>query len=188
MWNHIRKLAALCCCMLLTFCACGKQKIDPAQITERYLDRSFSAQYTVTTHAGFYSEYRLECRYEDGTSRVTILQPESVAGICGVLDGKTARLQYEDVSLDALLPEVAGYAPMDVLHMLVTQLCTAQNAIYGNAQDHITVEYRELLTDGSESLKVITLHPETLDLLAAECYLDGSLVLALHMESLVWDS
>ncbi len=188
MTKKIRSLAVLCCCALLTLCACGKQKIDPGQIAEQYLDRAFSAQYTVTTHAGFYSEYRLDCRYENGVSRVTILQPESVAGICGILDGENAVLQYEDVSLDTLLPEVSGYAPVDVLHVLVTQLCNDQGASYGMEQDRVTVEYRTLLPDGTESLKLITLHPETLDLLAAECYLDGSLILTLYMETLNWDS
>ena len=149
---------------------------------------NFSAQYAVTTHAGFYTEYRLDCRYENGISRITIVKPESVAGICGVLDGENAVLQYEDVALDALLPQVSGYAPMDVLHVLVTQLSAVQGTAYGMETDQITVEYRSLLPNGSESLKLITLHPETLDLMTAECYLDDSLILTLHMENLNWDS
>lgn len=188
MKKHIGRLALFCCCMLLTFCACDRQKVDPERIAQRYLNHDFSAQYAVTTHAGFYTEYRLDCRYENGISRVTIIKPESVAGICGVLDGENAVLQYEDVALDALLPQVSGYAPMDVLHVLVTQLSAVQGTAYGMETDQITVEYRSLLPDGSESLKLITLHPETLDLMTAECYLDDSLILTLHMENLNWDS
>ena len=76
---------------------------------------------------------------------------------------------------------------MDVLHVVVSQLCDPQGAVYGAEQERVTVEYRTLLQDGKESLKLITLHPETLDLVAAECYLDGSLILTLHMDALSWD-
>lgn len=187
MTKKICRLAVFCC-VLLTFCGCGKQKIDPEQIARRYEASAFSAQYTVTTHAGFYSEYRLDCRYENGVSRVAIVQPESVAGICGIVDGENAVLQYEDVALDALLPEISGYAPVDALHVLVTQLAAGQGLAYGMEQDWITVTCKNLLQDGTEAFKMVTLHPETLDLVAAECYLDGSLILVLQMENIDWDS
>ena len=181
-------IVLLLCCSLLSLCACGKKKPDYPQIAQYYTDNDFTAQYTVTTHAGFYAEYQLDCRLENGSSRVTILAPDSVAGVCAVLQGDGAVLQYEDVSVDTLLPEIKGYAPMDALHVLIMQMKGEEPDFLGYESDKITLEYRNMLSDGSECMKTISLHPKTLDLQNAECYLDGSLVLALHMEQLVWDS
>lgn len=181
-------IVLLLCGFLLPLCACGKNKPDYPQIAEYYTDKDFMAQYTVTTHAGFYAEYQLDCRFENGSSCITILAPDSVAGVCAVLQGDGALLQYEDVSIDALLPEITGYAPMDALHVLMMQLKGEEPEFLGYESDKITLEYRNMLSDGRECMKTISLHPETLDLQSAECYLDGSLVLALHMEQLAWNS
>ena len=108
--------------LLLSLCGCKQPNVTPEQIAEHYQQRSFSAEYTVTTHSGFYTEYKLTCTMQDGVSSVRILQPESVAGITAVVQGAQAQLQYEDLSLDALLPEIPGYAPMDMLHQLLCDL------------------------------------------------------------------
>lgn len=171
--------------LLLSLCGCKQPNVTPEQIAEHYQQRSFSAEYTVTTHSGFYTEYKLTCTMQDGVSSVCILQPESVAGITAVVQGAQAQLQYEDLSLDALLPEIPGYAPMDMLHQL---LCDLQDVpeFSGKEQGCITLEYRSTAADGRELLKLLVLDEETLDLLRAECYLDDSLILSLKMERLQW--
>lgn len=175
--------------LLLLSCACGKEKFDPQQAAAHYSeDRAFTAQYIVTTHAGFYGEYQLSCRREGGLSTVTVLQPQSIVGISAVLQDGDIKLQYEDIALDALLPEIAGYAPMDMLHGLLADLRGRVPTHYTLEADCLTLEYRSTQPDGKELLKLIFLHPETLDVLAGECYLEGDLIVALSMESFEWDS
>lgn len=174
--------------LALLLCSCGKKDFDPQQVAEHYAQSGFSTQYTVTTHAGFYEEYQLCCEQQNDLSTVTILQPESVAGISAVLQEGDVKLQYEDLSLDALLPEAAGYAPMDVLHGLLEDLRAGDPENWGMESDLLTLEYKTTLTDGSETLKILTLQAETLDLLSAECYLDNSLILAVQVESWQWNS
>ena len=107
------KLWLLTPLMLLT--ACGKPDFDPAAVAAHYTDGSLIAQYTVTTHGDFYTEYQLSATVEDGVHTVTIIRPESVAGVKAVLQNGETTIRYEDVSLDALLPQMAGCAPMDML-------------------------------------------------------------------------
>ena len=118
-------------------------------------------------------------------STVTILQPESVAGISAVLQGNSAQLQYEELSLDALLPEVPGYAPMDMLQQLLIDLQNPPE-FSGGEQGHLPLEYRSTESDGTELLKLVMLDETTLDVQCAECYLDGSLILSLKMEAIQW--
>lgn len=183
-----RLLCLLCLLPLLLLSACGKDRFDPARLAERYTGAAFSAEYTVTTHAGFCTVYRLSCDCADGISTVTVREPQSVAGIRAVMQDGNARLQYGEISLDALLPEVAGYAPMDVLHGVLDELRTAEPEQYGRENGLLTVEYRKTVPGGQQAMKVITLDPETLDLKTAECYLDGSLILTLEIDRLEWSA
>lgn len=172
--------------LMILLCGCGKQDFQPEQVCEYYAERAFSAQYTVTTHAGFYTAYQLSCDSRDGVSDVTILQPASVAGIHARLQNGDIKLQYEEISLDALLPEVPGYAPMDMLHGILEDLRSQFPENHSRETDCLSLEYKEILSDGTETLKIIKLNPETLDLQTAECYLDGSLILALQIETMEW--
>ena len=172
--------------LLLCLCGCKGEQFDPEMLAQSYTGRDFSAQYIVTTHAGFYTEYRLSCQHQDGVSAVTILEPQSIAGISAVIQEGSQLLQYEEVQLDALLPEIPGYAPMDMLHQLVNDLGKLPPDQYQIRSTELVLEYRDTRTDGTSLLKIITLDKATMDLRSAECYLDDSLILSLQIESLEW--
>ena len=179
-----RKLLLLLLPLLLT--ACGKAAFDPASVAAKYAEGTLSAQYTVTTHSDFYTEYQLSAVVEDGVHTVTILQPESVAGITAVLHSGQATIRYEDVSLDALLPEIAGCAPVDVLHGLLEDLKNDLPVSWAAEADTVTLDYQETLSDGTELRKQVVLQRDTLALQSAELYVDGDLLLALRADSFQW--
>lgn len=183
-----RFLCLLCLLPVLLLSACGKERFEPAQLQERYTGAAFSAQYTVTTHAGFYTAYQLTCDCANGISTVTIQEPQSVAGIQAVMQDGNTRLQYGEIALDALLPEVAGYAPMDVLHGVLEDLRSTEPAQYGRENGLLTVEYRKTVPGGQQAVKIVTLDPQTLDLKTAECYLGDSLILSLEITQLEWSA
>ena len=182
-----RMLCLLCLVPLLLFSGCSKDRFSPEQLQQRYLGCDFTAQYTVTTHAGFYTVYELTCERVDGISTVTIRSPQSVAGIQAVMQEGNARLQYGDISVDAVLPEVKGFAPMDVLHGVLEDLEGAAPQQYGRENGSLTVEYRATVAGGQQAIKIVTLDSETLDLRCAECYLDDSLILSLDVTELLWN-
>lgn len=178
---------ALTLTLVLLLSACGKNGFDPQNVAQHYAAGSLRAEYTVTTHAGVYTEYMLSYRDGDGLANVTILQPDSVAGVSAVLQNGDAVIRYEDVSLDALLPEVRGYAPMDVLYCLLEDLRDGVPSSYALEKDVVLLAYQGELLDGTETLKQVALDPEMMDLLSAELFLDGSLILALQTESFQWE-
>lgn len=180
----VRKLLLLLPLLLLT--ACGKADFDPASVAAHYADGVMSAQYTVTTHGDFYTEYQLSAALEDGTHAVTIVRPESVAGVTALLQSGQSVIRYEDVSLDALLPEIAGCAPMDVLHGLLEDLKNDLPVSCAQENDTVTLDYQETLSDGTELRKQAVLQRDTLALQSAEIYLDGDLLLALRADSFQW--
>lgn len=169
---------------LLLLAGC-EAAFDPRQLMERYASGSLRAEYGVTTHASFCVEYQLSCRMEGDTATVTILQPQSVAGVTAVLRRGEARLQYEDLSLDALLPEYPGYSPMDVLPRLLEEIGSRQPASYVMEDGCWVVEYRSA-QDQTELLKRVAFARETLELTSAELYLDGSLILTVAPQSFQW--
>lgn len=179
-----RKLLLLLPLLLLT--ACGKAAFDPVSVSAHYTDGTLSAQYTVTTHDEFYTEYQLSATVEAGVHKVTILQPESVAGVAAVLQSGQATIRYEEVSLDALLPPIAGCAPMDVLHGLLEDLKNDLPVSFALEGNTVALDYLETLSDGTEVLKQVVLQQETLSLQSAEIYLDGDLLLALQTDSFQW--
>ena len=178
---------ALALTLALLLSACGKNGFDPQNVAQHYAAGSLRAAYTVTRHAGVYTEYKLSYRDGDGLANVTILQPDSVAGVSAVLQNGDAVIRYEDVSLDALLPEVRGYAPMDVLYCLLEDLRDGVPSSYALEKDVVLLAYQGELPGGTETLKQVALDPETMDLLSAELFLDGSLILALQTESFQWE-
>ncbi len=169
---------------LLLLAGC-QQAFDPRQLVERYSAGSLQAEYVITTHAGFCAEYQLSCQTEGDAAKVTLLGPESVAGVTAVLQKGEARLQYEDLSLDALLPEVAGFSPMDALHCLMNDLGSAPPEAYALEGDFLTADYPSVQGQ-IQLLKRATFQRETLDLVSAELYLDGSLILTITPQSFQW--
>ena len=180
----VRKLCLLVPLLALT--ACSKQAFDPASVVACYANGSLTAQYTVTTHSDFYTEYQLSATETDGVQTVTINRPESVAGITAVLQRDQTTVRYEDVSLDALLPPIDGCAPVDVLHGLLDNLKNDVPTGFVQENDTVTLDYQETLADGTDLLKQVILQREDLALQSAEIYLDGDLLLALRADSFQW--
>lgn len=175
----------LALCVLLT--ACGGRHFDPQTVRDHYADGGqLTARYTVTTHGSFFTEYVLDAAMEGGLMTVTIREPQSVAGVSAVLQNGRAELQYEDVSLDALLPELTGFSPMDSLLGLLTDLSTRLPESWASEEDVLVLDYRQTLSDGQESLKRVELEREMLSLRRAELYLQDDLLLALECDDFCW--
>ncbi len=170
--------------VLFLLSGCGKQAFDPETVRTHYTENPLQGQYTVTTHDSFFTEYRLDSQTEGEVTTVTILEPASVAGIKAILQDGQATIWYEEASVDALLPEVAGFAPMDVLHGMHNDLKNSIPAAFCVENGTVTLDYQQLLPEGTETYKQVTLREDTLELLSAQLYLNGDLLLALQMAPL----
>ncbi len=168
--------------LLLMLTGCGGADFDPASVAGHYADRPVEGTYTVTTHQGFYTEYRLQTQVQGEQSVVTVLAPASVAGIRAVLQPGQTTIRYEDAAIDALLPPVSGFAPMDVLHGIAEDLRDNIPVSTVAEQETVVLDYQETLPDGTETRKQVVLGKSDLALRSAELYLAGDLILALRME------
>lgn len=176
---------ALLPCVLLS--ACGGQSFDPQTVRDHYAPGGqLTARYTVTTHDSFFTEYVLDAALEGGLMTITIREPQSVAGVSAVLQEGRTELQYEDVSLDALLPELTGCSPMDVLPGLIADLGAHLPESYAVEEDALVLDYRKTLSSGEKTLKRVELERETLALRRAEVYLQEDLLLTLTPGDFCW--
>ena len=118
----MKKLAAGVLCLLLLLSGCGKAAPGPEQVRETYQNTLAAARCRVRTYGGFCCEYLLELQEGEDCFSVTILEPASVAGIRAEVAADGSAICYEDITLDALLPEPGGFAPADALPCLLRQL------------------------------------------------------------------
>lgn len=174
------------CCSVFLLSACGKETDAEQRPDAVYGASEVEGTVVITTHAGFFCEYQLHITEKQNGFTVSVLQPDSVNGIMAVVSEEGTRVVYEDVSIDALLPEQAGYSPVDAVAGLVQTLRQElpANSCYETFDGGkvLSLEYIKQLPDGSESLKKILLDGETLALRQAELYLDGDLILAVQAE------
>ncbi len=176
------KTICKCLCLLLLLTGCGKEAFDPAAVAAHYAACVPNGEYTVTTHDSFFTEYRLSSQTREDQTTVTILEPSSVAGVKALLLPDQVTLQYEDAAVDFLLPEIAGFTPMDALAGITRDLKGSVPAAFCLQGDTIILDFQEVLPDGTETLKQVALQADTLELLSAELYLNGDLTLALQMK------
>lgn len=67
-------------------------------------------------------EYMLSCRYTDGDTIVTIVSPESVAGITARVSGEELAISYGDAALELELLTETGIVPVAVLPNMISAL------------------------------------------------------------------
>lgn len=172
--------------MLIMLSGCGQEKLTPEQLRMQYQDTYASARFRVRTYGGFSCEYMLEMKEGEQGFSVTLLEPSSVAGLRAEVAPDGSSICYEDVTLDALLPEPGGYAPADVMPLIVKQLREAMPASAGWVQttegSRLQLEYQTDYADGTSGSKQILLNPETLAPERAELYLNGALMLTVETE------
>ena len=93
--------------ILCLLCACGGKANDPLQAAMDYrtelLSRGgcgFELEARAETGEGRLWELTLACDLDaDGNGTVTVLAPESIAGISAVTDGETGSLRFADLCL-----------------------------------------------------------------------------------------
>lgn len=182
----MKKIAAGVLCLLLLLSGCGKAAPGPEQVREIYQNTLAAAHYRVRTYGGFSCEYLLELQEGEQGFSVTVLEPASVAGIRAEVAADGSAICYEDITLDALLPEPGGFAPADALPCLLRQLRAELPAGVGEVStdrgQRLRLEYQTDLPDGTRAQKRIFLLPESLFPESAELYLGGALQLTLQVE------
>ena len=93
-------------CILLIGCRSEEQKEPEAKLAQqRYQSMSGGVMEAVVSSGIGCEEdavFRLHCEYvPEGASRVEVLEPETVAGVCAIIDSGQLTVTYEDLCLPA---------------------------------------------------------------------------------------
>lgn len=173
-------LFALMLTLLLTACG-GEEERDPASelqaayagLAAATLEADITCHYDDETRT-----YTMLCDYTPGSSTVTVLAPEDLAGISATVAEGALTLSYEDVSLDAGSYSAAAISPVAAL----PKLMEAAAAGYVSQQSVEELEERSCLRlscdlDGEEGdLYTTWFDQETLLPLYSEISVDGVVV------------
>lgn len=167
--------------MLLT--GCGAEKGDPVQEALDFRTAvlaaetcSFQAEVSADFGDRVY-EFALDCAYhpQENDAELTVTAPESLAGICATVDGETASVTYEDVSLE--LGTMAGghVAPMQLPQLLGDAWAYGYIESQAREGDGFLLTYRTGYDQ--EELMVRTVLNGERTPVQAEVYYDGVCVL-----------
>ena len=173
-------LFALMLTLLLTACG-GEEERDPASelqaayagLAAATLEADITCHYDDETRT-----YTMLCDYTPGSSTVTVLAPEDLAGISATVAEGELTLSYEDVSLDAGSYSAAAISPVAALPKLMEAAATG----YVSQQSVEELEERSCLRlscdlDGEEGdLYTTWFDQETLLPLYSEISVDGVVV------------
>lgn len=173
-------LFALMLTLLLTACG-GEEERDPASelqaayagLAAATLEADITCHYDDETRT-----YTMLCDYTPGSSTVTVLAPEDLAGISATVAEGELTLSYEDVSLDAGSYSAAAISPVAAL----PKLMEAAAAGYVSQQSVEELEERSCLRlscdlDGEEGdLYTTWFDQENLLPLYSEISVDGVVV------------
>lgn len=120
-----RMLTALLALALLSGCGGGTQEAETllgrfAAVESCEMEAALSCEWETEQR-----RYVLHCLWQpEGESRVTVRQPEELAGLSAVFDGESCTLRFEDQVLDAGTPGGSGLSPAEALPRLMEALRT----------------------------------------------------------------
>lgn len=182
----MRRLFLILWIPVLLLSGCAGKGFDPQQLRTFYSGQWVDAAAQITTHDGFFAEYELSFSEGEDGARVEVLAPDSVKGISARLSSDGLQIGFEDLQLDALSPETFGFSPIDALPGFLHDLRerTPDNFAAEGSKDAplLTLEYSDRLSDGTETLKRLTLDAQTMALTGGELYLEGQLILSVQVK------
>ena len=116
--------------------------------------------------------------------RVTILSPDSVAGVTAHLKNGVASLEYDDLAVETLLPGLRGFVPADAVSGLLDDLAGDVPDAWGLRGDELELTYSGE-QNGVRTQKIVWLSADDLHLLGGELYLDDRLILTVSIGTFV---
>ena len=184
-------IALLLACWLLAG-GCGDAEFDIEAMRDVYAQaESVTAEAAITTHSGVLADYVVSFVRQDGVSTVTLLEPESLAGISARTFSGRAEIEYEDVAVETLLPPLSGFVPADALAGVIDDLAGGVPVDYGTVEtdggECIALTFETAFEDYAGQ-KRIWLDAGTLAVTRAEFYLDGQMVMAMTVSNMNFSS
>lgn len=178
-----RCLCAVVAVIVLSGCSAVK---DPERIASSVRD-TYAAASSIDLVADITSDldeetmtyqigYAYERQEENASAVMTILAPESIAGITATVTGEDFSFSYDDTELETAMPDRKGLTPADVMTYLLYDLMHAVPAQVWTEGDLIALRFEETTEEGAV-VKEVYLNSDTGALSDARIYCDGKQIM-----------
>lgn len=133
---------------------------------------------TITYQIG-YSHHKQEGNI---SAEMTVLAPESIAGIKATITGEDFVFSYEDTELETAMPDRKGLTPADVTTYLLYDLMNGVPAQVWTENDLLVLRY-ESREEAGTVVKDVYLQPDTDALTNAQIYNNGEQIMSCNFVS-----
>lgn len=184
-----RCLCAAIALFLLTGCSAVKNPEDIAASVKDVYAAASAVETVVTITSDLNEEtmtYQIGYNYEkqeDTSSAVmTVLAPESIAGITATITGEDFTFSYDGTELETAMPDRKGLTPADVMTYLLYDLMHTVPEQVWMEGDLLALRF-EQTTEECTAVKEVYLNPDTGTLSEARIYSDGKQIMRCTFES-----
>ncbi len=182
----------LCAAAILLLCSGCSAVKDPESLAASVRDAYASAS-SIETVAEIVSDldeetmtYQIGYLYQqEGESEsavMTVLAPESIAGITATVTGEDFCFTYDGTELETVMPDREGLTPADVTTYLLYDLMNTVPAQVWMEGDLIALRF-EQTTEACTSVKEVYVDPETGALNEARIYCEGKQIMQCTFET-----
>lgn len=126
--------------------------------------------------------YDYEKKEDTAAAVMTVLAPESIAGITAEITGETFTFVYDGTELETAMPDRKGLTPADVTTYLLYDLMnTVPQQVW--MEDELLALRFEQVTEECTAVKEVYLNPQTGALSRARIYCDGKQIMQCTFDS-----
>ena len=171
----------------LLFSGCGEEGIDLDDVSEYYGSIEYlTAEASVIANSGVQTSYDILFERSDEGDAVTILSPESLAGITAKIYPDRAEVEYDGMAVETMLPGINGFVPADAISGAIEDLAGSVPEEYclseQNGSDVIAVTFVRQ-AEGLTARKTLFIDRYDMSLLGGEFYLGDMMIMELKVSS-----
>lgn len=186
-----RILCAICAVILLCGCSAVRSP-EEAAASVRDVYAGASAIELVTNITSNLNEetleYQIKYSYkkqeENASAVMTVLAPESIAGITAAITGDDFTFSYDGTELETAMPDRKGLTPVDVTTYLLYDLMNCVPEQVWSEGELLGMRY-ESSSDEGTVVKEVYLQPDSGTLSEARIYYNGNQILQCTFQSCV---
>lgn len=161
------------CLIFLTGCS---QKTDFNKVIEHYTSSPISGRYVCEADFGEVFTFVYDFAYENGSSGVTIVEPEQLQGLSAVTDETGINLVFDDVAVRTYLPESYEASPVSAISAFIEDIKTG-NYTSINDGEVLTVTFEK-----DDYVKKAEISKEDFALLYLEIFKEGDRIITISLQ------
>lgn len=165
---------------LLLLVGCGEREAEPEDAFASFREalnaaENMTASVRLTADfGGTASDYVLDISFDGDVTRVTVTEPELIAGVTATVQAGQTSLSYEGVMLGAGAVDDEGTTPLSSIPVILDAMRGGYAELYWRDGSYCAARFYA----GETSACTVWIEPDTLTPVAAEIASDGATVIS----------